>query len=586
MEKIRLLGIAPYEGMRLLMEEVATNFPDVEMTALKGDLEEGLALVREADGQRYDVLLSRGGTAELLRGHTSLPVVEVGLSVYDVLRSFRLARSFSGRHAVVGFSGITTSAYILRDLLQMDVDVITIRHSDEVTPLLARLMEAGYHMVIGDMITCRCAQRFGLDNILITSGAESVSNAIDEALNYCRFSNVLLKRVKLLEGLLRGNPLAVFGPGGDLAYHSLPPESEGLLSAMRKRLPIIDGLKEGCCFRQRERTSARTWQVVGRMLKAGEDQYAVFTLYPDAPDEEGPRFLSAGDIRADGGSAFSESRLQHLELKKQLDRHMQLPNPLIFIGEEGVGKISLARRLYLQSDYRAFPLVSLHCEKLSARTFRKLIETDRSVLAENGRLILFSHCEKIASDSLRQLDAYMESTELCRRNKLIFAFTQGETETEAQLYSLLIRNYRALVTRLPPLRCSPQDAYNLVSLSISALNVELGKQIIGMDDESLKHIQHYSWPGNFTQFQQVMRQLMILCDGNLITGELTRGVLRREEAARPAPGTTADLDLTLSEQTRRIVLETLRKEDNNQTRAARRLGISRSTLWRLLRQGS
>ena len=582
MDRIRLLGIAPYEGMRLLMKEIATNYPEVEMTALKGDLEEGLAIAREADGQRYDVILSRGGTAELLRGQTSLPVVEVGLSVYDVLRAFRLVRDFSGRHAVVGFPAITTSAYILRDLLQMEVDVITIHRSDEAEPLLVRLKEASYHMVIGDMVTCRCAQRLGMDNILITSGAESVSNAINEALSYCRFSNVLLKRVRLLEELLRASYLAVFGPSGDLVYQSLPPCSEGLLTAVRKKLPVISGQGEGCSFRQREKPSGHAWQVTGRSLPVHGDRFVVFTFYPDVPDEDGPRFFSAEDMRAEGANVFSDSRLQHLELRKQLDRYMQLPNPMIFIGEEGVGKISLARRLYLQSDYRVCPMVSLSFAELSLRALHRLLESDRSVLTENGRFILFSHCEKTDPDILRQLNTYLENTGLCQRNKLIFTFTQSEAEPEAPLFTLLTRQYRALVTRLPPLRSSPQDAYNLVSLSISALNVELGKQIIGMDDESLIHIQNYAWPGNFFQFQQVMRQLIILCDGNLITEDLTRTVLQREETNRPIQEASS-LDLTLSQQTRRIVLDTLRKEGNNQTRAAKRLGISRSTLWRLLR---
>ena len=82
----RILGIAPYDGMRTAMEQAAQAYPNVELEVYTGDLEEGQAIVQRMAPNSYDCIISRGGTATLIRQVTDLPVVDIHISVYDVLR--------------------------------------------------------------------------------------------------------------------------------------------------------------------------------------------------------------------------------------------------------------------------------------------------------------------------------------------------------------------------------------------------------------------------------------------------------------------------------------------------------------------
>ena len=67
MEEIRILGIAPFESIRAAMERVAREeFPAVRFEAYTGDLEEGVKIAQRLSKENYDVVISRGGTAELL----------------------------------------------------------------------------------------------------------------------------------------------------------------------------------------------------------------------------------------------------------------------------------------------------------------------------------------------------------------------------------------------------------------------------------------------------------------------------------------------------------------------------------------
>ncbi len=85
-----------------------------------------MAIVQRMAPNSYDCIISRGGTAALIREVTDVPVVEIQLSVYDVLSAMKLAENYSSRYAIVGFPNITESAHILCDLLGSDLDILTV----------------------------------------------------------------------------------------------------------------------------------------------------------------------------------------------------------------------------------------------------------------------------------------------------------------------------------------------------------------------------------------------------------------------------------------------------------------------------
>ena len=90
----RILGIAPYDGMRTAMEQAAQAYPNVELEVYTGDLEEGQAIVQRMAPNSYDCIISRGGTATLIRQVTDLPVVglirEVEAAIGTEVRGYTL----------------------------------------------------------------------------------------------------------------------------------------------------------------------------------------------------------------------------------------------------------------------------------------------------------------------------------------------------------------------------------------------------------------------------------------------------------------------------------------------------------------
>ena len=123
--KPRILAIAPYEGLRKVMEKVAIAKTDMDITVEMGDLEIGLAIAKKGAGE-YDAVVSRGGTAILIAKETDMPVIEIPLSSSDLLYSIKLAQGYNEKMAIAGYTNITVPAKELCDVLGYNIDIFTI----------------------------------------------------------------------------------------------------------------------------------------------------------------------------------------------------------------------------------------------------------------------------------------------------------------------------------------------------------------------------------------------------------------------------------------------------------------------------
>ena len=104
----------------------------------------------------------------------------------------------------------------------------------------------------------------------------------------------------------------------------------------------------------------------------------------------------------------------------------------------------------------------------------------------------------------------------------------------------------------------------------------------------MAQLQEFDWPHNYTQFQRILQELAQMTHGNYITAQEVQEVLRRERTMATVnklvedAGEPLDLNQTLDRINQDIIRRILAQENGNQSRTAARLGISRTTLWRLL----
>ena len=98
-------------------------------------------------------------------------------------------------------------------------------------------------------------------------------------------------------------------------------------------------------------------------------------------------------------------------------------------------------------------------------------------------------------------------------------------------------------------------------------------------------LRQYDWPENYTQLKRVLDELASITETSYISSLYIRQFLEEENKifACSREEKPFDFERTLDEINRDIISQVLEKTKGNQTAAAKKLGISRSTLWRLLK---
>lgn len=220
MEKIRILAIAPYRGLKNVIEEIAPLRNDCIVTTYVGDLEEAKALFLEINQDDYDVVLSRGGTAELLQTVSRLPVLNIQFSYRDILSALNLAKPFNGKSAFIGYPSLTDTAEKLVKLLDIPFDFYTIRNRDDVVKVFESFGNTEYGQIICDNVSAMVSQEMGFNSILIISGKESIENALDEAVDVAQIRKKSQSTVKLLEKAISfyHNSLIIYDSDGVMLY--------------------------------------------------------------------------------------------------------------------------------------------------------------------------------------------------------------------------------------------------------------------------------------------------------------------------------------------------------------------------------
>ena len=591
--RIRVLGIAPYEGMKALMASLGEEYPQMDLTLFVGDREQGLEIAKSNFHGNYDAVISRGGTASMLRKDLSLPVIEIELSMYDILCALKLTDGLDGKVAIISAANIADSAQMLCKLMNYDMDVYTYVSPDTVEPTLRRLQAEHYQAVLCDMVANTTAKRLGLNSFLITSSIESIRKAFDQAVLLCRSQEHLRDENLFFRELIQGqiSQTVVFDTDENLFLSTLDTPQPELLDLLRRELP--ESLKEP------ERRITRNlggmlYAIRSKQIASGSLSFIAFFVdarkTPLSPSQVGIRFST----RPEAESAFYNSIFSFAgaigDLQDEITKINQSTAPVMVSGEDGTGKESMVSALYLRSALQNNPLVSINCSLLNDKSWAFLLEHPNSPLADEACTLYFANIDVLSPERSRQLLAVLSEMDVCPRNRVIFSCVSQPGEYISSIGSLFMDKLCCLSLYLPPLRQISERIPTLVNLSLSHLNADLPRRIMGAEPEAMALLQSFQWPHNYTQFRRVIGDLAVTAPGSLITADNVRQILRKERhvgAFVPHAENSAvplDLNRTLDEINQDVALRVVEETGGNQTAAAKRLGISRTTLWRLLRK--
>jgi transcriptional regulator, propionate catabolism operon regulatory protein len=587
---VKVFAIAPYEGLKEIIIELGRN-QDFELHVEVGDLEKGVELASRAADQGFDIIISRGGTAELIQKKVSIPVIEIEVSGYDMLRVFTLVRDYPGKAAIVGFPPISEGAATVCQILEIDISPFVISKEEEVKPTLKQLLEKGYEVIIGDVITVKEAENLGLNGVLITSGKESILKAFQNAKKIHNYFSILRRKLSIAQQILQEEEeegFVVF----DTTFNSVYSNTcfiEQLNETFKASIKIEEAVKE--VISKGEYTSLIEnnnvfWKVKGTKLQESEIPLVLFRLQRVETNQKrlsnGINIISSLMNSIPIKSSFIKSNQMKMVIQSA-ERFSEKEESIWIIGEKGTGKEKLAHYIHYRSSKRSFPLMTINCSHLTAEQWNLLLSEEEGLLASNNNgTIFFKNIDSIALSDQKELMSYLIKNK--PKSRIIASSNENIStmiESGAFLYDLYYL-LAQLTLSLPPLSKRKEDIDHIARIFINESNTKYGKQIAGIRNEAIGELENYSWPGNITQLKQVINETVLIANGPFIEKEDIHNILKTkleetEMAQLNLTGTLEEIEL-------RIIRQVWLEEGMNQTKTAERLGINRTTLWRKLKE--
>lgn len=592
-ERIRVLGIAPYENMKSQMSSLAKDYPQMELSLFVGDRETGLEIAKQNFHGNYDVVISRGGTASMLRQNLALPVIEIEISTYDLLCSLRLAGGLTSKVAMVCTENIAANARRLRDLMNLDMEIYAYDRGTSLEDALRLATREENRTLLCDMVAYTTATTHGLNAFLITSSIRNIRRAFDQAVLLCRSQTRLREENLFLRELLRRQIgyTVILDQAGDLYLSTMDTMDPEVLDMLHKEVPESLRTPERRITRN---LNGMLYVIRSSRIFLGDMTYTAFFFdvrkAPIGFNHMGIRFFTKPEVEmryCEG--VFSIAGILKDE-QAEIEHVLQTTMPVMIAGEDGTGKESAVDLIYLQSDRQNNPLVTINCSVLSDKEWNFLFEHHNSPLADEGSTLYFTNTDALTMERCRQLISVLLEMQVCSRNRVFFSCISPAGEYISPIGSEIVNKMRCFTLFLPPLRALSDRIPEMMNLLLNRLNVDVPVQILGMDPEAVKLMQSYHWPHNYSQFRRVLNTLALTAGGQIITAAEVRTLLQKEQHlgtfAAHAENETMPVDLNrpLDVINRDIVRRVVNEMGGNRTASAKRLGISRSTLWRLLQE--
>lgn len=288
---------------------------------------------------------------------------------------------------------------------------------------------------------------------------------------------------------------------------------------------------------------------------------------------------------------------------------------ILIQGESGTGKELVAHAIHRLSPRAKGPFVAVNCAALSPTLLESELfghekgsftgaserRRGRFELADGGTLLLDEISEIPISTQVKLLRVLEERKfervgghETLEVDIRLIAATNSDLRklVEAGKFrSDLFFRLDVVSVTLPPLRTRIDDLPLLCSHFLKDLNARNGKHIEEMSPDAMAILSAYPWPGNVRELRNVLERMVVLARGTRLAVRdipLTlRQAIMGEELQRPAwrnDTGRATPPESMQEAERVMIQAALKKFDNNRTKAAEQLGISRRTLQRKLKE--
>tara|TARA_Y100001933_G_scaffold144405_1_gene143052 strand:- start:12 stop:1379 length:1368 start_codon:yes stop_codon:yes gene_type:complete len=310
-----------------------------------------------------------------------------------------------------------------------------------------------------------------------------------------------------------------------------------------------------------------------------------------------------GDERTVLGSMITAAP-EMAKVARTIERVAPTNVSVMLLGASGTGKELLARGVHDCSVRKDGSFVAINCAAIPENlleselfghekgAFTGAVKTTpgKIELADGGTLFLDEVGDIPLPLQVKLLRFLQERTiERVGGRKAISVDTRIVCATHQDLEAMigagtfredLFYRLAEIVVKVPPLSDRPGDAVLLAKHFLTRLAKEMNPQVKGFAPDALAAIDSWAWPGNVRELENRVKRAVIMADGKLVTAE----DLDLTQSAADGADIALNLKAAREQADRRMIRKALARSEGNISNTAKLLGISRPTLYDLLKQ--
>lgn len=633
--KGKIVFIAPDEKLAQMAGTVINELKE-DIEIYQGSFSEGLKLAIQAVKDGANIIISRGGTGNLIKKNIEIPVVNIEFGSYDVLNSLSKAVKFSNIIGIVGFSNLSLTfekvSSIVEKIFSAKIITTTITNEREIEQHVLKLYYQGCGVFIGGQAVMDILHKLGFDGVLIETGKEAIAEAVEYAKRLMEVQITEKEKSAILKSIIdfaydgilgidKNGLITVFNPiiqkiTGASYENAINKQVDDIVENTRMKQVLKTGVAELGEIQQIGKTTIVTNRIP---IVVGEEVLGVVATFQEIENIQKldtqirKKLLLKGHLakirfnEIIGKSKAITSAVNKAKLYAEVD------STILIIGETGTGKELFAQSIHNYSIRADKPFVAVNCAALPESLLeselfgyvegaftgaRKGGKTGLFELAHEGTIFLDEISEMTPNLQARFLRVLQEKEVIkLGDDRVVNINVRVIAATNKNLYELVEKEkfredlfYRLCVLRLdlPPLRERKEDLSDLINNFIQEKSNSMNINVKGISAESMNKIINYDWPGNVRQLENFIERYVVLSRNkeiNLDTlFESFIGIPENNVSEAQKSNVSEDKPGILKHNEDKIIREVLAETGGNRKLAAKKLGISETTLWRRLKR--
>lgn len=622
-----ILIIAPHTKIESNAKALAANYDDVDVELAL--LEQAVEIAQNAEREGVEAIISRGGTARIIEKTVpTVPVIEIQVSPYDVLKAIYTAKQYGQNICIVGFKNILEGAAALGPILDANINVYHIANAEDGERYIKHLIESGERIdaLLGGTVAENLAIKYNIPTVQLETGTSSIEASIMEARRILEVARKEKEKTELFKAVLHYINEGVISVDQNkrvTAFNSAAGKIVGVLDTdaigrhIEELIPNtrLDKVIENNTPELGQLFRIGKFQVVTNrvpIIIKGKTVGAVATFQDITKIQEYEQRIRTELLKKGHVAKYSFSDILGesgalLKAKDKAKRYAGNNSTVLIVGESGTGKEMFAQSIHLESERRNEPFVAVNCAAIPGNlleselfgyeegAFTGARKAGKSGLftEAHGGTIFLDEIGEISIELQARLLRVLQEREVrpVGSNKVIpidiriIAATNKNLLQEVEKGNFrrdLYYRLNILQLHVPALRDRKDDIRLLSRHFIKKISSRYNK-VIEISDNTLDKLQQYEWPGNIRELENIIERLVVLND-SIIAVEPVEEILDEQSMAikgDDAENFERNID-SLEEVKRRHIERILSECEGNQTLAAHRLGISRTHLWRII----